>query len=208
MEQIKVANESEAIAAAEHLGYPVVVKTTLPRLRQRTDLGGLRLNLESERAVRTAFLSMVASLDQEAAEQLVVQRMAPPGVAVAISTADDPLFGPVLSFALAGSVSELLGGRAWAVPPLTAFEADELIAGSPGAELLFGYQGSELTDTQALRDLLVRVSRLVDDVPEIAGLRLDPVIVSGRGVSVLDVSVTLAPTDVRADGDIRKLTVI
>jgi hypothetical protein len=54
----------------------------------------------------------------------------------------------------------------------------------------------------------VRVSRLVDDVPEIAGLALDPVIVSARGVSVLDVSITLAPTDVRADGDIRKLTVI
>ncbi len=207
-EQIRVANESEAIAAAARLGYPVVVKTTLPRLRQRTDLGGLRLNLENERALRTAFLSMVANLDQEAAEQLVVQRMAPPGVAVAIRTADDPLFGPIVSFALAGSVSELLGGRAWAVPPLTAFEADELIAGSPGAELLFGYQGSELTDTKALRDLLVRVSRLVDDVPEIAGLALDPVIVSARGVSVLDVSITLAPTDVRADGDIRKLTVI
>ena len=203
---VPVTGEEEAVAASAAAGFPVVMKTLDPRFASRTDLGGVRLNIENERAARTAYLSMVASLDPDAVRHLVVQRMATPGVACVVSSAEDPLFGPVVSFGLAGVVPELLGDRAFRIPPLTDVEARDLVAEPGAAPMLDGYGGSSPVDKQSLEDLLLRVGELSDDVPELAELRLEPVVVAGAGLAVLGARAVLRRAAARADTGARRLS--
>jgi acyl-CoA synthetase (NDP forming)/GNAT superfamily N-acetyltransferase len=202
---LPVSSEEDAVAAATRLGYPVVLKTLDPRFATRTDLGGLRLNIENDRAVRTAFLSMVANLDPDAAAHLVVQRMATPGVACVVGSAEDPLFGSVVSFGLAGVVPELLGDRAYRIPPLTESDAHDLVRAPGAAPILDGVGGTAPVDVGALESLLVRVGLLADDVPELADLRLEPVVVSTRGLAVLGARAVLRRPESRADSEVRRL---
>ena len=202
---VPVASEEEAVAAAAAFGFPVVLKTLDPRLVSRTDLGAVRLNLENERAVQTAYLSMVASLDPDAVSHLVVQRMAAPGVACVVRSVEDALFGPVVSFGLAGVVPELLGDRAYAIPPLTDVEAERLVEAPGAAPILDGVGGTAPADKPALADLLLRVGQLSDDVPELAELTLEPVVVAEQGLAVLGASAVLRHASVRADREARRL---
>jgi len=202
---VPVAGEDEAVRAAAELGFPVVLKTVDPRFASRTDLGAVRLNLENERAVQTAYLSMVASFDPGAVSHLVVQRMATPGVACVVGSAEDPLFGPVVSFGLAGLVPELLGDRGYRIPPLTDLDARDLVRAPAASPMLDGVGGTEPVDRAALEDLLVRVGQIADDIPEIADLRIEPVVVSPRGLVVLGARATLRRARVRTDTGVRRL---
>ncbi len=200
-----VTTEDEARSAANALGYPVVLKTLDPRFASRTDLGGLRLNIENDRAVRTAFLSMVASLDPDAAAHLVLQRMSTPGVACVVGSAEDPLFGPVVSFGLAGVVPELLGDRGYRIPPLTDSDAHDLVRAPGASPILHGVGGSAAVDVGALEQLLLRVGLLSDDVPELAELRLEPVVVATSGLAVLGARAVLRRPESRSDTEVRRL---
>ena len=202
---VPVANEAEAVRAAAELGFPVVLKTLDPRFVSRFDLGAVRLNLENERAVQTAYLSMVASFDPGAVSHLVVQRMTTPGVACVIGSAEDPLFGPVVSFGLAGLVPELLGDRGYRIPPLTDVDARDLVSAPGASPMLDGVGGTEPVDRASLEDLLVRVGLLADDLPEIAELRLEPVVVAPTGLAVLGARATLRRARARADAGVRRL---
>ncbi|WP_171907044.1 acetate--CoA ligase family protein, partial [Streptomyces niveus] len=117
----------------------------------------------------------------------------------------DPAAGAVLSFGLAGVASELLGDLAHRLVPVTDREAAELLRSIRTAPLLFGWRGSAPVDTTALEELLLRVSRLVDDHPEIVSVALEPVVVAARGLSVLGASVRLAPPPSRDDLGPRRL---
>ncbi len=196
---VAVCDVEHAIAAAAELGWPVALKSTAPSLRHRTDLGGVRLNLASERDLRGAWAGIVASVGAEAARHLVVQRMSPPGVAVVLASTEDPLFGPVISFGIGGVATELLGDTAFRIPPLTDLDVAELIRSVRASPLLFGHRGAEPVDVAALEDLIARVSRLADDLPEIAALELNPVVVGADALSVLHAAVRLAPPLARAD---------
>ncbi|HET7901816.1 MAG TPA: GNAT family N-acetyltransferase [Candidatus Nanopelagicales bacterium] len=202
---VPVGSEDQAVAAARELGFPVALKTLDPRFASRTDLGAVRLNIENERAVQTAYLSMVASLDPDAIRHLVVQRLARPGVACVVASAEDPLFGPVVTFGLAGVVPELLGDRGYRIPPLTDQDARDLIRTPGAAPLLHGYGGTAPVDVDALEDLLVRVGQLSDDLPELADLRLEPVIVSPGGLAVLGARATVRRAEARWDSATRRL---
>jgi acyl-CoA synthetase (NDP forming)/GNAT superfamily N-acetyltransferase len=201
----RVESEEAAVAAAEELGYPVVLKTTAPWLAHRVDLGSVRLNLESERAVRTAYLSMVAQLDEMAGKRLVVQAQAAPGVACVLGAIDDPLFGPVVRFGVGGVASELLGDHAYRIPPLSRSEARRLVATPKAAPLLRGYRGSDPVDIDALCELIARLGLLVDEVPAIASLDMNPIVVSGGGATVLGASARVRMQWERLDVGVRRL---
>ena len=173
------------------------------QLQHRTDLGGVRLNLATEADLRGAWDGIVDALGP--ARHLVVQRMSPPGVAVVLTSTEDPLFGPVISFGVGGVATELLGDRAFRIPPLTDVDVADLIRSVRAAPLLFGHRGADPVDVAALEDLVVRVSRLADDLPEVAALELNPVIVGVESLSVLNATIRLAPPLARADQGPRAL---
>ncbi len=202
---VPVTGEDDAATVARELGFPVVLKTLDPRFVSRTDLGGVRLNLENERAVRTAFVSMSSALDAQAVSGIVVQRMAAPGVACVVGSVEDPLFGPVVSFGLAGVVPELLGDRGYRIPPLTDVEAADLVRAPGASPILDGVGGTPPVDRAALADLLVRVGLLADETPELAELRLEPVVVSSSGLAVLGARAVLRRPEARTDSGARRL---
>ncbi|QEU91345.1 bifunctional GNAT family N-acetyltransferase/acetate--CoA ligase family protein [Streptomyces kanamyceticus] len=188
-----------AAAAARTLGYPVALKTTAPHLRHRADLGGVRLDLADEEQLRRAYQELTDTFGKPAELRPVVQGMVPRGVDTVVRAVIDPAAGAVLSFGLAGAASELLGDTAHRLVPVTDREAASLVRSIRTAPLLFGWRGSAPVDTPALEELLQRVSRLVDDHPEVVGVSLEPVVVAPHGISVLGASVRLAPPPARDD---------
>ncbi|MFC8549422.1 GNAT family N-acetyltransferase [Streptomyces sp. NPDC057273] len=189
----------DAVLAAARLGYPVALKTTAPHLRHRPDLGGVRLDLAGEEQLRTAYAELTEALGKPAELQPVVQAMVPRGVDTVVRSAIDPAVGAVLSFGLAGAASELLGDMSHRLVPATDRDAAELVRSIRTAPLLFGWRGSAPVDTPALEELLLRVSRLVDDHPEVVAITLEPVVVAPHGLSALGATVRLAPPPPRTD---------
>ncbi|MET9657188.1 acetate--CoA ligase family protein, partial [Streptomyces sp. NPDC006510] len=194
-----------AVAAASRLGYPVALKTTAPHLRHRADLGGVRLDLANETALRRAYGELTDLLGKPAELQPVVQAMAPRGVDTVVRATIDPAAGAVLSFGLAGAPSELLGDTAHRLVPATDRDAAELIRSIRAAPVLFGWRGAAPVDTGSLEELLLRVSRLVDDHPEVVSIALEPVVVATQGLTVLGASVRLSPPPARTDLGPRRL---
>ncbi|MFF7897125.1 GNAT family N-acetyltransferase [Streptomyces sp. NPDC007907] len=189
----------DAVEAARTLGYPVALKATAPHLRHRADLGGVRLDLADEDQLRRAYTELTELFGAPEELRPVVQRMAPRGVDVVVRAVIDPAAGAVLSFGLAGAASQLLGDTAHRLIPVTDREATSLVRSIRTAPLLFGWRGSAPADTRALEELLLRVSRLVDDHPEVVAVTLEPVVVASHGLSVLGASVRLAPPPARDD---------
>ena len=136
----------------------------------------------------------------------VVQRMAPAGVACVIRSVEDPLFGPVVSFGVAGDAIELLDDVAHRIPPLTGNDVIDLVDSVRASPKLFGHRGAQPLDVAGLYDLLCRVSCLADDLPEIAQLELNPVIVAEESVSALGAVVRLAPDPGRTDAGVREMS--
>ncbi|WP_028046496.1 GNAT family N-acetyltransferase [Cellulomonas sp. URHE0023] len=198
-----VHDADEAVAAAERIGWPVALKTTVSALRHRADLGGVRLDIADEVELRAdvrEVLQLAEAFDSPTDRPpLEVQAMAPHGSACVVRSVEDPLFGPIISFGLAGDASELLGDVAYGVPPLTDVDVAELVRSARAAPRLFGYRGLPVLDVGALEDLIARVAVLADDLPELRSLELNPVVVSERGAVVLGARASVARAD-RADG--------
>ncbi|MFJ6728242.1 GNAT family N-acetyltransferase [Streptomyces sp. NPDC091281] len=188
-----------AARAARDLGYPVALKATAPHLRHRADLGGVRLDLADEEQLRRAYAELADLFGTAHEVRPVVQAMAPRGVDTVVRAVVDPAAGAVLSFGLAGAASQLLGDMAHRLVPVTDREAASVIRSVRTAPLLFGWRGSTPVDTPALEELLLRISRLVDDHPEVAAVTLEPVVVAPHGLTVLGASVRLAPPPARDD---------
>ena len=146
-----------------------------------------------------------ALLGPQDTASLIVQRMAPLGVACVIRSVEDPLFGPVVSFGLGGVATELLDDWSHGIPPLTDSDLHGLVRSVRAAPLLFGHRGSDPVDTARLEDRLARVARLADDLPEVALLELNPVIVGNEGPSVLGAAARLARPRARTDRVARAL---
>jgi acyl-CoA synthetase (NDP forming)/GNAT superfamily N-acetyltransferase len=202
---LPVSSEDEAVAQADAVGWPVVLKTVDPRLSRRMEMGGVRLSLESEAALRAAYLSMSAQLDATSMAQAVVQRMAPAGVPCVLSTVEDPLYGPVVSFAMGGLLPDLLQDKAYRVPPISDLDARNLVRAPRASKLLFGFGGNPAVDVGLLEDLLQRLGRMADDLPSLVRVNLDPVVVSPRSAAVLGATVWLRVPDLRVDTEARRL---
>lgn len=192
----------EAVDVARAIGWPVALKTTVPALRHRADLGGVRLDVADEVELRAdveEVLALSAAHRVDATgEPLEVQSMAPHGSACVVRTAEDPLFGPIVSFGLAGDASDLLGDVTYGFPPVTDVDVADLVRSARATPRLFGYRGLPPVDVASLEDVIARVSVLADDLPELRMLELNPIVVSEHGSVVLGARVTLAPAD-RAD---------
>jgi acetyl coenzyme A synthetase (ADP forming)-like protein len=161
------ATVEDAVAAAAELGFPAVVKTAVAGVH-KTESGGVALDLADEQQVR------------EAAERigppLVVQPLVAGGVELLAGAVHDPVFGPLVAFGAGGVYAELFGQAAFRIAPLTDLDAAELVQSGAAGKLVRGYRGKPSADAAALADLLLRLSALADELPEVAELDLNPVI--------------------------------
>lgn len=185
-----VTTEDEAVDAAEEIGFPVAVKATGAQWRHRPDLSGVRLDLVDADSVRAAYRDLAVVSGEPL---LHVQKMATKGIGCAIRVQDDPSFGSLISFGVAGVISDLLGDRAYRVLPLTEDEAVELIEAPKAAPLLTGYRNSAPANRAALVDFVQRISALADDLPEVRALACEPVLASPTGADLTDAHVRIGP---------------
>ncbi len=202
---IAVRTADEAVAAAESLGYPVVVKAVSRTLVHRTDLGGVRVDLGTPGDVRWAVGAMVEQFGPWVRDSLVVQQMTAHGVSCVIGATEDDLFGPVVSFRLGGVVTELVEDRGYRIPPVTDVDAHELVRAPKASPLLLGHRGGPPLDTVELENLIVRVAQLSDDLPELVEVELNPVVATATGAAVLGATARVAPVLLRADTRARRL---
>jgi len=201
----RAGSVEEAVAAAEQLGYPVALKTMSPALRDRVDLGGVRLGIDDSDELAHHVAELAGRLGGPAAAGLLVQPMAPPGVSTVVGAVEDPAFGAVVCFGLGGVASGLLEDVGYHLVPLTDRDAARLVRSVRAAPLLFGYRGADPVDVPALEGLLTRVGRLADDLPEVAELSLHPVLVGASGLTVLHAFARVAPPAAPADAGPRRL---
>ncbi|MFO0778366.1 MAG: acetate--CoA ligase family protein [Nitrospira sp.] len=185
-------NEKDAVKLAQEIGYPVAVKLASHHLVHKTEMGAVQLNLLDDQAVRDAFNGIRTTLEQagkfEAMEGVLVQPMLSGGVEVMVGMTRDPLFGSVLAFGLGGIHVEILGDVQFRIAPLTDRDAAAMIRGIKGYRLLTGYRGQPPADLKALKETLLRVSRLVEEIPEISELDLNPIFAlpPGQGCRIVD----------------------
>ena len=192
---------AEAVETAERLGWNVVLKASAQAFRGRPDQASVRRNLDDAEEMAHAWrdlTDLVSGLGFSRAPDLsvavpVVQKMAPPGVALVVASREDAAFGPIISLGLDGIASELLGDIVYRVPPLTTADAAVMVRDLRAAPVLFGRHGSPGVDVVAVQDLLHRVAQLADDLPQVASLTLHPCIASMTGLSVLGAEVVIAP---------------
>ncbi|MGH3205081.1 MAG: acetate--CoA ligase family protein, partial [Streptosporangiaceae bacterium] len=169
----------------------------------KTDAGGVELDLRTEADVRAACRRLEEHFGGNL-QQILVQPMIGGGTEVIVGVADDRMFGPLVVFGLGGVATEVLADHAARLTPLTDTDADRLIGSIRSAPLLRGHRGSAPADLAALRDLLLRVSRLADDLPEVIELDLNPVIARPDGAFVVDARIKVRPYQAQ-DPFLRKL---
>ena len=179
------------MSAAAGLGGPVVLKADVPGLVHKAAAGAVELDLRTSADVRDAYRRLTGRFGDQLS-RVLVQPMIGGGIEVVIGVTHDPVFGPLAVFGLGGAATEL-GDQVARLTPLTDTDADRLIHAIRAAPLLLGHRGSPPADIAALRETLLRVSCLVDDLPEIAELDLNPIIARPDGVFPVDARIRLAP---------------
>lgn len=178
-----VSTADEAVAASERIGWPVVLKTAMPGIRHKTDVGGVRLNIGSTEALRNAFEDISSRLGT----RNVVAAMAPKGVELALGIVRDEQFGPVVLISAGGTLIEVLRDKQSALPPFDENWARRLVDRLSVRTLLDGHRGEPPTDVKALALVISRFSRLAHDLGDlIAEMDVNPLIVSARGVVAVD----------------------
>jgi acyl-CoA synthetase (NDP forming) len=173
----------EAAAAAQELGYPVVVKTGVPGAH-KTELGGIALDLADESSVRAAV--------DRIGPPVVVQSMVSGGVEILAGVVQDPVFGPLVAFGPGGVHAELIGEATFRIAPLTDIDAEELVTLGKAGRLVAGYRGALPANEAALIDLVLRLARLGEDLPAVAELDLNPVLALPDRCVAVDARVRIA----------------
>jgi acetate---CoA ligase (ADP-forming) len=191
------ASETEAAESARALGFPVALKAVGPAILHKTEVGGIRLGLADEAAVIAGCRELKSRLGM-GLTQFLVQAMVPDGIEVIAGVTRDATFGPLILYGSGGTLVELLGDVVFRLHPLTDVDVAGMLDEVRGTALLRGYRGAARLDEAALKDLLLRLSALVDACPEVAEMDLNPVKVLARGVRVVDARVRVEKVTVIA----------
>ena len=208
-DSVGVVTEDAAVAAAARFGGPVALRADVPGLVRARSAGALLIDLHAAEEVRRGFRSLKKAFGHRLAG-VIVKPMVTGGLEVMISVLQEEVVGPLVLFGIGGAAADALADRAARLAPLTDSDADELIRSIHAAPLLLdrpgvpaapGAPGADLT---ALRDLLLRVSQMADDLPQIAELELSPVFARPDGVQAVDARIRLQAAEL-ADAHLRRL---
>ncbi|MEO7938451.1 MAG: GNAT family N-acetyltransferase [Burkholderiaceae bacterium] len=196
--QVVAANAQAAAAAAQEIGFPVVLKILSQDISHKSDVGGVVLNLAHARAVHDAAAAMLARVaaerPQAKVEGFTVQSMVrrPHARELIVGASIDSVFGPVILFGAGGTSVEVVADRAIALPPLNRQLARALVRGTRIARLLDGFRDTPAADLDALYDVLVAVSQLMADHPQIAELDINPLLLGPDGAIALDARIQVS----------------
>lgn len=192
-----VRDGAEAAAAAREIGFPVVLKIVSPDIVHKVDVGGVRLDLNSEEEVRGAYAELTAQVAAAQPEARIwgvfVQEMVGRGKETILGMKRDPHFGPLLMFGLGGIYVEVFRDVIFRLAPIRELDARTMIRGIRGAKLLKGFRGEPASDMDAIADALLRLSQLVTDFAEIEEMDINPLIVlpEGNGARVVDARILI-----------------
>ncbi len=198
-EVARVTTVEEAVRAAEAIGYPVVMKVASPEISHKTDVGGVALGLQDAEMVRGAWQRMHQSLAKAAPtariEGFEVEAQVAGGKEVLIGVQRDPNFGPIVVFGMGGIYVEVLRDVTFRLAPVRPLSAQHMIESVRAFPMLQGVRGESPSDLPALQEAIERISQLAVELPQVAELDLNPLIVrpAGKGVVAVDARVVLAP---------------
>ncbi|MCQ9387386.1 GNAT family N-acetyltransferase [Brevibacterium sp. 50QC2O2] len=206
--QVSTASVDEALAAAAKLGYPVALKPLHRQLRHRVELGAVKLDVSDPDELREDYQAIIDIIDAVSPgtdHRIDVQTMAEPGTPCIVRAGEDPLLGPMVSFALAGDAAELLDDVAHRVAPLTDVDAAQMIRGLGSSPRLFGYKGLPVANVFPVELVLIRLSALVDRFPMVRRITLRPITVTTAEPTILSATVTLSADSDRMDSRRRRM---
>lgn len=188
----------EAVKAANRIGYPVVMKIASPQISHKSDVDGVKVNIKTPEQVRSTFLDITSRAQRMRKDAFIsgclIQSMAPVGSKeVIVGFKRDPQFGPLILFGLGGIYVEVLKDVSFRLAPLTLGDAQEVIREIKAFPLLRGVRGEQPVDFKAIEDVVLIMSQLAMDFPEISEAEFNPVLVSPEGAIVADVRVILDP---------------
>ncbi|HHU87412.1 MAG TPA: CoA-binding protein [Peptococcaceae bacterium] len=195
---ILTTNPEEAVAAAGELGYPVVLKVASPKIMHKTDVGGVKIGIQTPEEVRLAFIEIMESVHRYLPKVIIygieVQKMMPKGTELIVGMTRDVQFGPLIAFGLGGIYVNLFKDVAFRLADgLTGTrQIEEMLTETKAYTLLRGYRGESPRDIAAVVDVIRRTARLVTDFPEINEIDINPLFAYEKGLSALDIKITIS----------------
>jgi acyl-CoA synthetase (NDP forming) len=198
-----VATPQAALAAAERIGYPAVLKIVSREILHKSEIGGVKTGLESAEELNRAWQEVSAAFESSGGsaarrrtagsspEGFLVCEQAPPGLECIIGVVRDPQFGHAIMFGLGGIFVELIRDVAFRVLPITRADAGELVKETKSYKLLSGIRGQRAKDIEAVVECLMKTAAVVEDNPCIGEIDINPVVVFERGAMVLDARILL-----------------
>jgi len=188
-------NIGEAAALAAGIGYPVTMKILSPDIIHKTDVGGVKLNIENTRQLEEAFAAMHTEIEHKQPgarlDGVIIQEYLPEGIELLLGSKRDPAFGPVLAFGAGGVFTEILNDVSLRIPPLSREEIKVMIEETKVSKILAGARGTKAVDMELLINCLVNLSELMLENPAITEMDLNPLIANGDRVAALDARVIL-----------------
>jgi len=190
-----IKSEDEIIGLTKEINFPIVMKIVSPDIIHKTDAGGVRLNIKDETEARLAYQEIISKAKKYNKEAqifgVITYSMIPKATEIIIGMMKDPHFGPVAMFGLGGIFVEILKDISFRILPIEERDAGEMITEIKGYEILKGARGNPPRDIQAIEEVLMKVSKLTMENPEIKEIDLNPIFVFEKGLQVVDARMIL-----------------
>jgi len=190
-----IKSEEEISGLAKEMNFPIAMKIVSSDIIHKTDAGGVKVDIKTEKEARIAYQEIIFEAKKynkrAKISGVIVYPMVPQGTEIIIGIMQDPHFGPVIMFGLGGIFVEVLKDISFRVLPIEERDAEEMISEIKGYKILKGIRGEAPKDIQAIKDLLLKISQLTLENPEISEIDLNPVFLFGKGLQVVDARMIL-----------------
>lgn len=190
-----IKSEDEIVGLAKEINFPIVMKIVSPDIIHKTEAGGVKVGIKDEKEAKAAYQNIIYKVKKYKKEAkisgVIAYSMIPQGTEIIIGMMKDPCFGPTIMFGLGGIFVEILKDISFRILPLEERDAEEMIFEIKGYQILKGIRGETPKDVKSIRDVLVKISQLVMENPEIKEIDLNPVFVFNKGLQVVDARMIL-----------------